>query len=1035
MTGYTALFEPAATLVVRAPLLPVQRYLGLAAAGGKKADPLVRMAVHVASPALGAAIDRATEDTLPPRVRSSLLRYLIRMSTRPTPFGLFAGVAVTRWADRTTMRIVDGSRPTRTRPDMGWLTGWLLALEADADVRAQARLVTNTCAFEHAGRVHLTDRSTGGIAGRPDVSIRATAAVRRALALAREPIGHEVLAAALLTGRGATPERVHGLIEELCRLDLLLTDLRPPMTADPVGHARDRLLAMPATREAGERLAGAVAAAGRLDRDVGAAGFPTAIAELRARLRDLREPDLPDTDVLQVDSALPLAGTLSRKVADDAARAADLLLRLHPRPTGPPHLAAYRAQFLARYGADRRVPLLELLDPRFGLGPPAAGPPARTLTVDGHDRDRALLELAAEALRDGTDEITLDARDVDALSTWVPDPAALPPSLELSLFVLARDTSAIDRGDYRVVVGPNLGAQAAGRGLGRFADLLGDEAAGLLTDLAVAHRDRLPDGICAELVYLPSAHRSANVTIRPVTHPYEIPVGLSAGVLPDHVVAPDRLTVGVRDGRLRLWWDDVGCEVSVSAGHMLNTVAAPQVCRFLTDVGQDGVAGLSEFDWGTAGTLPFLPRVRAGRVILAPAQWRARRTQLRTALRADDVQGFDVALKGWRERWRVPRYVYLAAGDNRLLLDLDDAEQSGLLCTDLRRASGADLVLHEALPAIDHAWLPGPCGRYVSEVVVPLVRRDPGTRLAPEPAVRGAEPQPEPGERLRPPGSDWLYLKLYGPGTGEDALLRGPAREILAGMVDDGDVDGWFFVRYADPAAHLRLRIHGEPDVLSTRALPRLMTWAAGLIAAGERTHVTLDSYEREVERYGGIAGMPLAERIFAADSAATVDLVGLLAASGAPDRLELAVVSIDALLVALGMDAAARLAWCCAQAPPPSESGAAYRERKRRLRDLLSVPGAVDGWPAGTRAVLQARMDAVGPTAARLAQLHAHGVTSRPLDVLATSFVHLHANRLGLSRSDERLAIGLLRRTLAGLAASPPPAPAPAAEGRHSRP
>ena len=783
------------------------------------------------------------------------------------------------------------------------------------------------------------------------MSIRATAAVRRALALAREPIGHDELTSALLTGRGATPERVHGLVEELCRLDLLLTDLRPPMTGDPVGHARDRLLAMPATRPSGERLADAVAAAGRLDRDVGPADHPAAIAEVRARLRDLREPDRPDADVLQVDSALPLAGMLSRKVADDAARAADLLLRLHPQPGGPAHLAVYRAQFLARYGPDRRVPLLELLDPRFGLGPPAAVPLARTMTVAGHDRDRTLLELAAAALRDGTDEIALDPYDVDALSTWVPDPSALPPSLELSLFLLARDASAIDRGDYRLLVGPNLGAQAAGRGLGRFADLLGDEAADLLADLAGAQRDRLPDGICAELVYLPSAHRAANVTIRPVTHPYEIPVGLPAAVPPDHVVTPDRLAVGVRDGRLRLWWDG-GYEVSVCAGHMLNTAAAPQVCRFLTDVGQDGVTGLSGFDWATAGGLPFLPRVRAGRVILSPAQWRGRRKHLRTALRADDAEGFDVALKEWRERWRVPRHVYLAAGDNRLLLDLDNAEQSGLLRTDLRRGSGADLVLHEALPAVDDAWLPGPGGRYVSELVVPLVRRQIGTRPGPGPAlpVREAEPQPEPAERLRPPGSDWLYLKLYGPATGEDSLLRGAARDILGPLLEGGDADGWFFVRYADPAAHLRLRLHGEPELLLTRALPRLMTWAAGLIAAGDRTHVTLDSYEREVERYGGVAGMPLAEAVFAADSAATVDLLGLLAAPGAPDRLELAVVSIDAVLAALGMDAAARLAWCSAQTSPPSESGAAYRERKRRLRDLLSAPGAVEDLAGGRR-------------------------------------------------------------------------------------
>ena len=80
-----------------------------------------------------------------------------------------------------------------------------------------------------------------------------------------------------------------------------------------------------------------------------------------------------------------------------------------------------------------------------------------------------------------------------------------------------------------------------------------------------------------------------------------------------------------------------------------------------------------------------------------------------------------MALEDWRHRWRVPRRVYLVAGDNRLLLDLDDPEQGELLRADVRRAGG-DLVLQEALPGTDDAWLPGPGGRYVSELVVPMVR-------------------------------------------------------------------------------------------------------------------------------------------------------------------------------------------------------------------------------------------------------------------------------------------------------------------------
>ncbi len=60
----------------------------------------------------------------------------------------------------------------------------------------------------------------------------------------------------------------------------------------------------------------------------------------------------------------------SADIGTEAARAAGLLLTVTPHPYGAPHIDDYRHRFEARYGLDRRVPLLELLDANFGLGPP-----------------------------------------------------------------------------------------------------------------------------------------------------------------------------------------------------------------------------------------------------------------------------------------------------------------------------------------------------------------------------------------------------------------------------------------------------------------------------------------------------------------------------------------------------------------------------------------------------------------------------------------------------------------------------------------
>ena len=186
------------------------------------------------------------------------------------------------------------------------------------------------------------------------------------------------------------------------------------------------------------------------------------------------------------------------------------------------------------------------------------------------------------------------------------------------------------------MVGPNLGAQAAGRGLARFADLLGPDAFDVLQ--AAAERNRRDGVVDAELAYLPTRFRSANVTIRPSVHR----VRDTGGRRPGRARGPGdpRRTSSpcfVADGRLRLWWTARQLEVSVWSGHMLNPNGAPPVCRFLHEIGQDGVTPLAPFDWGPAANLPVLPRVRVGRIVLRPGQWRRPRARLAAQLRAADA--------------------------------------------------------------------------------------------------------------------------------------------------------------------------------------------------------------------------------------------------------------------------------------------------------------------------------------------------------------------------------------------------------------
>ncbi|HEX7145862.1 MAG TPA: lantibiotic dehydratase family protein, partial [Actinomycetota bacterium] len=539
------LYQPMDHLVVRAPLLPVEAYQALHERDGHHGslDPEVRWALAVASPSLLAALDRAGPgDRGSDRLAGKLLRYLIRMSTRPTPFGLFAGVGIARWADRTDLALA-GPPATRTRLDMEWLLRLVLQLEADPEVRRHLCLFANTAAFERGGRIHVSERAPAGSSVPGDsASVRATGAVREALAAARHPIPYADLAAKLLAAvPDATQERVDQLIAQLCEATLLLTDLRPPLTdPDPAGWVVDRLTAAASQAEdrgsqparpldGGAANGGATRAGDQAERLATLAAEAAALdlvgpaeAELRhARLAERMGPGGARSPV-QVDARLDLGGDgLHPAVGAAAAAAAELLLRLTPLPDGPPHLAAYRRAFLRRYGPDRVVPLLELLDPRFGPGPlgPATGP---SRPAGSARRNQLLLDLACRALRDRQPVLELDEELVGRLATWVPGPETAPGSLELYVGVAAASAAAIDEGAFQLVVGHGPGVSPAGRNLGRFAGLLApaSRVAAVAADrAATADGDRAAGAVrasvvVAELVYLPRRLRQANVAVR-----------------------------------------------------------------------------------------------------------------------------------------------------------------------------------------------------------------------------------------------------------------------------------------------------------------------------------------------------------------------------------------------------------------------------------------------------------------------------------------------------------------------------------------
>jgi thiopeptide-type bacteriocin biosynthesis protein len=991
------LYEPLNFAVVRAPLLPVDTLDAYADGDKDLRDVLsgeARAALAVASRTFSDALAKDGTGPLGPRTETVLRRYLIRMSTRPTPLGLFAAVGLANWGERTDIELTAGHRPRRTRPDAAWLMALVDRAESDPQIRRHLHIRANPLALTRAGRIYLAERVSGDNSASVSVSVRATEVVQRAMKAARTPIRFDDLIAHLLrTTPGATIEQVAKLLDRLCEQALLLTDLRPPLTvASPARYVLEKLDSIPAAAQHRALLASVVQAADHWDTEPSPdeAGFRTLVA---------LATDAVTTEgaALQVDSALGFTSTmLSRRIATDAACAAELLLRMSRTARGPAPLEAYRRAFEHHYGEHREVPLVEMIDPHMGIGPLPLGSSEETGT-DSARRHQALLDLAVQALRTRSREVCLDDTALARLATGDISASGLPLSLDFVVVVAAASREAIDAGEFELVVGPAIGSAAAGRMLGRFSDFVPD-APQALAQVAAAEAERSPGRVVAELVYQPRARRLGNVSTRLNLRRYEIAIDLPPSTDPDHTIGVDELVVGIRDGGFRLRWTRTGEDVMITAGHMLTSTRAPAAARFLSEVGRHQTRQLNAFSWGPAALFPFLPRVRCGRIVLSLAQWRLRADSFPSGL--NDALSFRTELDAWCARWDAPAALVVAAGDHRLTLDLTRAGDADELRRVLR--SRGSVVVQEQFPQPDRTWLTDTAGRrFAAELVVPLVRRS--SSPAPPASRIGGH-----GADLRPPGSDWLFVKLYCPSDSETELLSGPVRAFTRDVAGEGFTD-WFFIRYSDPRPHIRLRFRGEPARLLADLLPRVTAWATDLTSSGVCQRFSIDTYDRELDRFGGSHGLAVAEDFFCADSAAVGDLL----ASRTIEPLPTAVMTVDAILHGFGLNKQQRATWCAARSGPRPESGADYRKWKELLRPMLvdeTAPQPLDE--------LLARFRTAG---ARLhtatTRLHDKGCLSRTPADLHNSLVHLHLNRLlGADRATERRVYGLLERLQHGL-------------------
>ena len=252
------------------------------------------------------------------------------------------------------------------------------------------------------------------------------------------------------------------------------------------------------------------------------------------------------------------------------------------------------------------------------------------------------------------------------------------------------------------------------------------------------------------------------------------------------------------------------------------------------------------------------------------------------------------------------------------------------------------------------------------------------------------------------PGSEWVYFKLYtGPKTA-DAILKNELQGYVCEMLDNNFIDKWFFIRYADPDFHIRLRLHVTETRNFNFVFNRFFETFSPVVDAGLVWNIQCDTYQREMERYGPHT-ISMVEELFWIDSEFIIRLLCVFSDEN-PEQLrwKLSLVLIDSFLSAFSFELPQRKELLCTMAenykkefgftnhPPKKQLDEKFRIFRKDISNVMLWENSTSEFIE----IIKARRQAIYPIAKKLLEIKPSGTLQVPLNSLLTSIIHMTMTR-----------------------------------------
>jgi hypothetical protein len=368
----------------------------------------------------------------------------------------------------------------------------------------------------------------------------------------------------------------------------------------------------------------------------------------------------------------------------------------------------------------KEIPLLEVLDPELGIGYPinshngnispllnniAANPKTGIKNHNINDFELYLLNKITNALTHSEKEVLIDN---DLPFTNRISPMISSFNILFSIIGTANNKPLVSLSQTSTSSAANL--------FSRFANL-DNKIKKHVLDITKTEQQLSKDAIIAELIHV-SKTRVGNITNRPDLREYEIPFLTHSLHSNEKTIFLSDIKISIRNNRIILKSKKLNKEIIPRNTNAHNyRLSSTPIYQFLCDIQcQNTRPGLWFSSGNIINNLDYKPRIRYKNFILEPAIWNINQSEIGFInINKDDAELIE-EIRCLRKRRNIPRRVLLVEDGNELFIDLESIISIKSIRSNIK--GNKRIKLKEFLLDTDNPLVKGEDGCYNNEFIV-----------------------------------------------------------------------------------------------------------------------------------------------------------------------------------------------------------------------------------------------------------------------------------------------------------------------------